>query len=105
MYGWVGWKHAYVNLIVVFPPVRLRKVGFTMGQVDFKAASSKVVEHEKTCSDNQHVFVPFVFDTFDFLTLETVDRLHKVQRLMHNNNNVISPGSIDIIFEKIGFVI
>jgi hypothetical protein len=26
----------------------------------------KVVKYEKTCYDNQHIFIPFTSDTFDF---------------------------------------
>jgi len=62
-----------------------------MRQTTLKAASSKVVKHEKSCSDNQHVFISFAFDTFGFLTPEGVDLLLRVQRVM--NRNVVSPRS------------
>jgi hypothetical protein len=32
-----------------------------------------VAKHERAYSENQHMFIPFAFDTFDFLTLEAVD--------------------------------
>ncbi|KAF5784754.1 putative PUB domain-containing protein [Helianthus annuus] len=35
-----------------------------------KAASGKVIKHEKACLNNQHVFIPFAFDTFGFLAPE-----------------------------------
>ena len=41
--------------------------GFTAGQSTLKAASCKVTKHEKACIENQHVFIPFAFDTFGFL--------------------------------------
>ncbi|MFS8022143.1 hypothetical protein Hanom_Chr16g01436061 [Helianthus anomalus] len=56
------------------------------------AASGKVTKHEKTCLDNQHVFIPFAFDTFDFLAPEAVDLLSRVQRVMHSN--VMTPRSM-----------
>lgn len=48
VYGWVGVKHVYVDLIVVSLMVRLRTRVFTMRQTTLKAASSKVVKHDKT---------------------------------------------------------
>ncbi|GJR55916.1 hypothetical protein Tco_1406437 [Tanacetum coccineum] len=46
-----------------------------------KAATSKVTEHEKTCIENQHVFILFAFDTFGFLVLEAVKPLNRIQRV------------------------
>jgi hypothetical protein len=46
---------------------------FTVGQAALKVASSKVAKHDKVFSDNQHVFIPFAFDTFGFLAPEVVD--------------------------------
>ena len=43
---------------------------------------NKVVNYEKTCFDNQHIFTPLVFDTVGYLTLEVVNIL---QRVIHNN--------------------
>jgi len=40
---------------------------FMVGQTTLKVALSKVGKHEKTCSDNQHVFISFVFDIFGFI--------------------------------------
>jgi hypothetical protein len=54
VYGWVGKKHACVNLIGVSPFIGLGAKMFIVGQTVLKAASSKVTKHEKTCSDNQH---------------------------------------------------
>jgi hypothetical protein len=53
---------------------------FIAGQAALKATSNKVVKHEKVCSDNQHVFIPFAFDTFEFLTPDVVDLLQRVQK-------------------------
>jgi len=103
VYGWVGGKHACVDLTGVSPLVGLDVRSFTLGQAALKAASNKVVKHEKTCSDNQHTFIPFAFDTFCLLTPEDVDLLHRVQNVMHGN--VMSPRSMNIVFTRIDFVI
>jgi hypothetical protein len=47
-------KHACVDLTEVLPLVGLMAETFTVEQTSLKVASSKVVEHEKSCSDNQH---------------------------------------------------
>jgi len=60
-----------------------------------------VSKHGKTCSDNQHVFIPFVFDIFGFLTSDVVDLLHRVQMVMHKND--ISK-SMNIVFKRFAFV-
>jgi hypothetical protein len=103
VYGWIGGKHACVNLTEVSPLVGLRTEDFIAGQAAFKAASIKVVKHEKMCSDNQHTFIPFTFDTFEFLTPDAVDFLQRVLKIMHNN--AVSPRSIDVVFKRINFVI
>jgi len=103
VYGWVGGKHACVNLTGVLPLLGLGVGAFTVGQAALKAASSKVAKHEKTCADNQHAFIPFAFDTFGFLASEVVDLLHRVQRVMYNN--VMSPRSMNVVFTRIGFAI
>jgi hypothetical protein len=72
VYGWVGGKHACVDLTGVSQLVGLWVGNFTVGQTALKAASSKMVKHEKACSDNQHVFILFVIDTFGFLAPEFV---------------------------------
>jgi hypothetical protein len=74
-----------------------------VGQTSLKAASSKMVKHEKACSDNQHVFIPFAFDTFDFLAPEAVDLLKRVQKVMHSN--IVAPKSMNIVFQRLGFAI
>jgi hypothetical protein len=38
-----------------------------------------MAKYKKACSDNQHVFIPFAFDVFDFLALEAVNILKRVQ--------------------------
>ena len=92
-----------MDLIGVSPLVGLGVGAFTVGQAALKAASSKVAKHEKACSDNQHAFTPFAFDTFGFLASEAVDLLHRVQRVMHSN--VMSPRSVNVVFTRIGFAI
>jgi hypothetical protein len=68
VYGLVDGKHARVDLAGVSPLMGLGVGDFTVGRAALKAASSKIVKHETTCSNNQHVFILFSFDTFGFLT-------------------------------------
>ena len=103
VFGWIGGKHACVDLTGVSPLVGLRNEGFTMGQAALKAASCKVMKHEKACIENQHVFIPFAFDTFGFLAPEAVDLLNRVQRVM--DSNVMSPKSMDVVFKRVSFAI
>ncbi|GJZ43324.1 hypothetical protein Tco_0590579 [Tanacetum coccineum] len=76
VFGWVRGKHACVDLTGVSPLVGLRCWGFTMGQDALKAASCKVTKHEKACIENQHVFIPFAFDTLGFLAPEAMELLN-----------------------------
>jgi len=76
---------------------------FTVVQAALKPALSKVAKHEKACTDNQHVFISFVFDIFGFLSPDVVDLLHRVQRIMHNN--VMYPRSMNVVFTGINFAI
>jgi hypothetical protein len=70
VYMWVDrGKHACVDLTGVSSLVELRIEAFNVEQTTFKTALSKVGKHEKTCYDNQHVVILFVFDT-----LSTRDR-------------------------------
>ena len=78
VYGRVWGKHACADLTGISALMGLGVRAFTIGQAAIKAASSKVAKHGKACSDNQHVFIPFVFDTFGFLAPEVVDLLHRV---------------------------
>nr|GEV34127.1 auxilin-like protein [Tanacetum cinerariifolium] len=55
IFGWVGGKHAYVDLNGVSPLVDLSSRGFTTGQAALKAISCKVTKHEKACIENQHL--------------------------------------------------
>jgi hypothetical protein len=54
---------------------------FTVRQAAIKVASNKVAKHEKTCSDKQHVFIPFASDTFGFLAADFVDFLQESKGL------------------------
>ncbi|GKC35321.1 cation/calcium exchanger 4-like protein [Tanacetum coccineum] len=64
-----------------------RDNGFVAGQAALKAESSKVAKHEKTCLENQHVFIPFAFDTFGFLAPEVDEFLNRVQRVVQSYDN------------------
>jgi hypothetical protein len=103
VYGLIGGKHACVNLTGVSPLVGLRAGDFIAGKAAPKVASNKVVKHENACCDNQHVFIPFAFDTFGFLTPDVVDLLQRVQKIIQNN--VVSSRSMDVIFKRIDFAI
>jgi hypothetical protein len=59
--------------------------------------------NRRACSNIQHGFIPFAFDTFGFLAPEAVNILNRVQRIMHSN--VVSPKSLYIMFKRMGFVI
>ncbi|MFS7982277.1 hypothetical protein Hanom_Chr10g00960921 [Helianthus anomalus] len=103
VFGWVGGKHACVDLTGVSPLVGLGSSAFTVGQVALKASSGKVIKHEKACLDNQHVLIPFAFDTFGFLAPEAVDLLSRVQRVMHSND--MTPRSMNVVFKRLSFAI
>nr|GEW29921.1 putative reverse transcriptase domain-containing protein [Tanacetum cinerariifolium] len=95
VFGWVGGKHACVDLIGVSPLVVLSSRGFTTCKAALKAASCKATKYEKACIENQHVFIPFAFDTFGFLAPEAVVLLSRVQRVMHKN--VMIHRSMDVV--------
>jgi hypothetical protein len=75
---------------------------FIVRRAALKAASSKIAKHGKTCCDNQHVFIQFVFNTFDFLAPEAVNFL-RVQKVMHSN--IVSPKYMNVDFQRLGFAI
>ncbi|MFS7984110.1 hypothetical protein Hanom_Chr11g00982641 [Helianthus anomalus] len=85
VFGWAGGKHACVDLTYVSPLVGLRENGFVAGLAARKAESKKVDKHAKACAENQHVFIPFAFDTFGFIAPEAINFLTRVQRVIHNN--------------------
>ncbi|GJV09533.1 hypothetical protein Tco_1347189 [Tanacetum coccineum] len=97
VFGFVGGKHACVDMIGVSPLVGLSSRGFTADHAALKAASCKVTKHEKSCIENQHVFILFALDTFGFLAPEAVELLSRVQRVMHSN--VMTPRSTDVVFK------
>nr|GEU97610.1 putative exostosin-like protein [Tanacetum cinerariifolium] len=103
VFGWTGGKHACVDLTGVSPLVGFRENGFVAGQAALKAESSKVAKHEKACLENQHVFIPFAFDTFGFLAPKTEKFLNRVQRVVQSNCS--TPKAQNIIFSRIGFAI
>ncbi|KAK2400699.1 hypothetical protein QL285_050372 [Trifolium repens] len=103
VYGWVGGKHACVDLTGVSPLVGLGVGDFIMGRAALKAASSKMAKHEKACTDNQHIFIPFAFDTFGCLAPEAVNLLKRVQKVMHSN--IVALKSMNVVFQRLGFAI
>ncbi|KAJ0778965.1 putative exostosin [Helianthus annuus] len=73
------------------------------GQAATKAESKKVDKHAKACAENQHVFVPFAFDTFGSLAPEAIQFLTRVQRVIHNNCS--ASGGRGFVFGRLGFAI
>ncbi|XP_021986846.1 uncharacterized protein LOC110883387 [Helianthus annuus] len=99
--GWVGQeKHTYLTEVSLF--VGIRDNEFVVGQAVLKAESSKIAKHEKACLENQHVFIPFAFDTFGSLDLEAVEFLNRVQWVM---NSSLSTFKGRFVFSRIGFAI
>nr|GEX39069.1 auxilin-like protein [Tanacetum cinerariifolium] len=82
VFGWVRRKHACVDLIGISPLVGLSVKGFTVGHATLKDASCKMIKHEKACNENQHVFIPFAFDTFGFLAPKAVELLNRFKRAL-----------------------
>jgi hypothetical protein len=76
---------------------------FTLGWAALNVASSKIAKHDKTCANNQHVFILFAFDTVGFLAPEAVNLLKRVQNVMYNN--IIFPRSMNIVFQRLGFAL
>jgi hypothetical protein len=68
-----------------------------------KVISNKMVKYRKVCSDNQHIFISFVFDIFGFLISKIVNYLKKVQKVMYNNN--MSLRSMNVVFQRLNFII
>ncbi|GKD01836.1 hypothetical protein Tco_1172110 [Tanacetum coccineum] len=62
---------------LVSPLVEWSGRGFTVGQAALKTASCKMTKHEKAFIENQHVFIPFAFDTFGFLAPKAVELLNR----------------------------
>jgi hypothetical protein len=62
-----------------------------------------MAKYDKTCFDNQHVFIPFAFDTFSFLAPKAVNLLKIIQKVMHSN--VVSPKSMNVVFQRLNFAI
>ncbi|KAJ0885045.1 hypothetical protein HanPSC8_Chr10g0440881 [Helianthus annuus] len=103
VFGWAGGKHACVDLTGVSPLVGLRENGFVAGLAARKAESKKVDKHAKACAENQHVFIPFAFDTFGSLAPEAINFLTRVQRVIHSNCS--TPRGQGFVFGRLGFAI
>ncbi|MFS7902096.1 hypothetical protein Hanom_Chr01g00007231 [Helianthus anomalus] len=65
--------------------------------------SLKVDKHAKACAENQHVFIPFAFDTFGSLAPEAINFLTRVQRVIHSNCS--TPRGQGFVFGRLGFAI
>ncbi|MFS8027937.1 hypothetical protein Hanom_Chr16g01504591 [Helianthus anomalus] len=85
------------------PLVGLKDKGFVVGQAVLKAEASKVAKHEKVCLENQHVFVPFAFDTIGGLAPDAVRLLNRVQKVFNSNSSSLKVSNF--VFSRIGFSI
>ncbi|KAL8264983.1 hypothetical protein R6Q59_023113 [Mikania micrantha] len=103
VFGWVGGKHACVDLTGVSPLVGLRDTGFVARQAVLKAELRKIAKHEKACAENQHAFIPFAFDTFGSLAPDAATFLKRVQQVVHSNSS--TPKNANFVFSRIGFAI
>ncbi|KAJ0580090.1 putative exostosin [Helianthus annuus] len=103
VFGWEGGKHVCVDLTGVSPLVGLRDHGFMAGQAITKAEAAKVAKHEKACIENQHVFVPFAFDTFGALAPDAVRFLKRVQQVVSSNTAHVK--GQNFVFSRVGFAI
>jgi hypothetical protein len=74
-----------------------------VGWAALKVASNKMANNDKFCGENQHIFISFAFDIFGFLTLEVVNLLKKVQKIMHSN--IVSPRFMNVVFQRLDFAI
>ena len=83
------------------PLVDFRGNGFVAGTAVLKAESKKVDKHATTCTENQHVFVPFAFDTFGSLAPDAIRFLDRVRKVVRSN--VTSPRGQDYIFSRVVF--
>ncbi|MFS7963785.1 putative exostosin [Helianthus anomalus] len=100
VFGWEGGKHACVDLTGVSPS---RDYGFMAGQAITKAEAGKVAKHEKACIENQHVFVPFAFDTFGAFATDAVRFLKRVQQVASSNTAHVK--GQNFVFSRVGFAI
>ncbi|KAJ0491738.1 putative exostosin [Helianthus annuus] len=87
VFGWVGGKHACVDLTGVSPLAGLRESGFVAGQTIRKAESKKVDKHAKTCADNQHALCicPLRLRQLWLLAPEAIRLLTRVQKVVHSS--------------------
>ncbi|XP_076901857.1 uncharacterized protein LOC143556417 [Bidens hawaiensis] len=102
VFGWEKGKHACVDLTGVSPLVGLRDHGFVVGHAINKAEAGKVAKHEKACLENQHVFIPFAFDTFGALGPDAVQFLKRVQQVVSSNS---AHAKGNVVFSRVGFAI
>jgi hypothetical protein len=51
---------------------------------------------KKISKDDQHVFILFIFNIFNFLALEIVNLMKRIQKIMHIN--VVLPKFMNVVF-------
>lgn len=103
LFGWAQGKHACIDLTGVSPLVGLRNSVFVAGQALLKAESKKVDKHEAACLENQHVFVPFAFDTFGAIAPQAIKLLDRVKKVVQSNSPAAKGQCF--IFNRVGFAI
>lgn len=103
LFGWAQGKHACIDLTGVSPLVGLRDSVFVAGQALLKAESKKVDKHEAACLENQHVFVPFAFDTFGAIAPQAIKLLDRVKKVVQSNSPAAKGQCF--IFNRVGFAI
>ncbi|MFS7928447.1 hypothetical protein Hanom_Chr04g00320901 [Helianthus anomalus] len=98
----MGVNRIYSQVFVLINMINnLLENGFVAGLAARKAESKKVDKHAKACAENQHVFIPFAFDTFGSLAPEAINFLTRVQRVIHNNCS--TPRGQGFVFGRLGF--
>lgn len=95
-------KHLCVDQTWFSPLMGLMSENYIVGKTTLKVVSYRVTKHKKSCMENQILFIPFMFDTFSFLTLDVVEMPHIFQWVMYWN--VITLRSKDVVFKRIIFV-
>jgi hypothetical protein len=86
-----------LDLTEVFPLMELGVGDFTVGRTTLKVASNKMAKHEKTCSDNPHVFISFAFNTYGFFSTRGCKSFEKSSKEI-THSNVVSPKLMNVVF-------
>lgn len=69
---------------------------FIIGQGAEKTTDTNVRKYDQACKNNYHMFMPFVFNIFRFLTSEVVKFSRRVRKIM--NKNILTASLVNIFF-------